>query len=43
MPLKSNLISQLTCLMYVPYPGKLKTLKITNSAVKEHLVGNKRS
>jgi len=36
-------------LMYIPYLGKLtyltlknfKTLKITNSAIKEHLVGNK--
>ena len=28
---------------YVPYLGNFKTLKITNSAVKEHLVGNEQS
>jgi len=30
MPSKGGLISHLTCLVYVPYLGKLKTLKIMN-------------
>jgi len=37
MPTKGSLIYHLTCLKYVPYFGKLRTPKITSSAVKEHL------
>jgi len=33
-----SLISHLTRLMFVPYLGNFKTLKITNSAIMEHLV-----
>jgi len=43
MPSKDGLIYHLTCLMYVPYLGKLKTLKITSSTVKELLFENKQS
>jgi len=32
MPLNSGLISHLTCLMYIPYLGKLNTLEIMNLA-----------
>jgi len=38
MPVKVGLISHLTHLMYNLTLGNFKTLKITNSAIKEHLV-----
>ena len=43
MPLKGGLFSHLTCSVYMPYLGKLQELKITKSAVKEHLLENKPS
>jgi len=42
MPPKGGLSSHLTCLMYIPYLGKLEEPE-NQSAVKEHLVENKPS
>jgi len=38
MPLKGDLISHLTCLVYVPYLWKFKTFKIINLAKNEHFL-----
>jgi len=41
MPSKEDLISHVTCLVYVSYLEKLCTLKITNLVINEHLFENK--
>jgi len=39
MPSKGRLFSNLTCLVYIPYLGKLQEPEITKSAVKQQLFG----